>query len=244
MLVQVDYYQHLIDSDRHYFQWGGQFEDRGAYLRVCQPDLKHTPLGCIVWERAPMAGPVLRALEDELSGAGYSFIRLYTTFDGPKPGFQPKIEYLMALAPNRPSSSFLELRQIQTDADWALKSHLVSTSQTASDGRFHRADDWIAFEKSRQASGYQFFLAFQGDWVVGAIGAQAKSQWVRLKNLWVHPAHRRNGCGSAIVGACLERFQQCAWAGCFSLRSGKQNLYERLGFQTVGKVTEWFKKIH
>jgi ribosomal-protein-alanine N-acetyltransferase len=91
-----------------------------------------------------------------------------------------------------------------------------------------------------------WFVAVDADQVVGYIGSQSVLGWADMMNLCVSPAYRRQGIGEKLT-AELERQLKENEATCLTLEVRVSNapaiaLYEKMGFQQVGKRPRYYEK--
>ena len=91
-----------------------------------------------------------------------------------------------------------------------------------------------------------FLVAVDGDRVAGYIGSQTVLGWADMMNLCVSPDYRRQGIGEKLTLE-LERQLREEKVECLTLEVRVSNapaitLYEKLGFQQVGKRPRYYEK--
>jgi ribosomal-protein-alanine N-acetyltransferase len=91
-----------------------------------------------------------------------------------------------------------------------------------------------------------WLVAVDGDRVAGYIGSQTVLGWADMMNLCVSPDYRRQGIGEKLT-AELERLLREEKVECLTLEVRVSNapaiaLYEKLGFQQVGKRPRYYEK--
>lgn len=91
-----------------------------------------------------------------------------------------------------------------------------------------------------------WLVAVDGDNVAGYIGSQTVLGWADMMNLCVAPDYRRQGIGEKLT-AELERQLKENDVTCLTLEVRVSNapaiaLYEKLGFQQVGKRPRYYEK--
>ena len=91
-----------------------------------------------------------------------------------------------------------------------------------------------------------WLVAVDGDRVAGYIGSQTVLGWADMMNLCVSPDYRRQGIGEQLTME-LERQLREEKVECLTLEVRLSNapaitLYEKLGFQQVGKRPRYYEK--
>ena len=121
-------------------------------------------------------------------------------------------------------------------------------SQIAALERLCFSDAWsensIRSELSNKLS--LWLVAVDGDRVAGYIGSQTVLGWADMMNLCVSPDYRRQGIGEQLTME-LERQLREEKVECLTLEVRVSNapaitLYEKLGFQQVGKRPRYYEK--
>ena len=109
------------------------------------------------------------------------------------------------------------------------------------------SDPWsetsIAGELTGRLS--HWLVAVKGEQVLGYIGSQSVLGQSDMMNVAVHPDHRRKGIAEALILA-LSRDLQAAGNQCLMLEVRASNtpaiaLYEKLGFDTVGRRPNYYR---
>ena len=90
-----------------------------------------------------------------------------------------------------------------------------------------------------------WLVAVEKDTVIGYVGSQTVLGWTDMMNVAVHPEHRRKGIGQALIVRLMEllREKNCE---CLTLEVRASNLgaialYEKLGFQEVGRRKNYYR---
>lgn len=101
----------------------------------------------------------------------------------------------------------------------------------------------IASELDNELS--YWLAALDGDMVAGYVGSQTVLGESDMMNLAVHPDYQRQGIGEKLVLALIEVLKEKG-SHCLTLEVRASNLparklYEKLGFQTVGKRKNYYQ---
>lgn len=102
----------------------------------------------------------------------------------------------------------------------------------------------ISLELSNPLS--YWLVAVDEDTVVGYVGSQTVLGESDMMNLAVHPYHQRQGIGERLVLALIEGLKEKG-SRCLTLEVRASNvpakkLYEKLGFQMVGKRKKYYQR--
>ncbi len=141
----------------------------------------------------------------------------------------------------------VSVHPVEGASGWLAKLVFHRQAPERPDGHASSAEEWVELEERKAAAGYmQAFLIRVGDEVVGAVAAAPQRELLRVKNLVVHPAHRRQGVATEI----MDRLEAIAAGsgkralGCFALAGeAPETMYRRCGFQAVTRQTEWLKDL-
>jgi ribosomal-protein-alanine N-acetyltransferase len=129
-----------------------------------------------------------------------------------------------------------------------IKMNESHVSQIAALEKLCFSDAWsensIRSELSNKLS--LWLVAVDGDRVAGYIGSQTVLGWADMMNLCVSPDYRRQGIGEQLTME-LERQLREEKVECLTLEVRVSNapaitLYEKLGFQQVGKRPRYYEK--
>ena len=129
-----------------------------------------------------------------------------------------------------------------------IKMNESHVSQIAELEKLCFSDAWsensIRSELSNKLS--LWLVAVDGDRVAGYIGSQTVLGWADMMNLCVSPDYRRQGIGEQLTME-LERQLREEKVECLTLEVRVSNapaitLYEKLGFQQVGKRPRYYEK--
>ena len=249
----------LLQSDRRYFEWAASVEDLGGAYVSWMTGIEGLASGSVVQvtDAARIAGGDadrwLARVEERLAGLGCPQARLYEQRPDPllapalfRRGYRPRTELGLVHAglPARAPAG-ITLRSVTTEDDWATKLAMHADCPMAPDGHASVASLWVEMERRKARAGdLQPLLIMEDGDVCGAVGFIECSWLLRIKNLVVHPAHRRRSVATRAVRAL------CAMAasmgksatGVFAVPdSAGHRVYEDCGFDVVTRQIEWQK---
>ena len=246
-----------IETDRRYFELGARIEPLPGAELAWMPGLASAPAGAVIQRVEPdaavAAGPRwLAAAEQALSSVGAQTARIY--LDRPNDALDPifqaagyemreELIFCDELAPPEPG---LVLRPVESASDWERKLRLQTSMAQPPDGHSTPAPDWVALERRKCEAGMEMYLAEWEGEAVGAIGALAGEGLLRLKNIAVHPAHRRKGVGLRMLGhlGAIARDRGISEQCVFAVRGEiGELLYRAAGMRVIGSVIEWSKRL-
>ncbi|MCX6767923.1 MAG: N-acetyltransferase [Candidatus Micrarchaeota archaeon] len=82
-----------------------------------------------------------------------------------------------------------------------------------------------------------YFVCKKGGKIVGCCSLHvAWGDLAEIKSLAVHPTHKSNGIGTALVKACLKEARELGIARTFALTTAT-GFFEKLGFEKVAKTS-------
>lgn len=252
----------VVDSDARYFTAAAECARFDGFEFAHAHGLESLSAGCVAIRvsaahaESDPRGLRLR-IEEAARQAGAAYHRLYLTaplaaFDAELRDhrYTARVERVLlrtpAAAPPALSLPQVRLREVRTQQDWALKARADAESAHGPDGYALDCASWSEFERRKWAAGsIGFFLAENAHEVCGTAGLLVEDGVFRLKNLLVRPAFRHHGVGAAIA---LALAGIGADAGCgigaFAVAGGAgERLYQRVGYEVVGAVTEYIKKV-
>ncbi len=90
-----------------------------------------------------------------------------------------------------------------------------------------------------------WLVAVDGETVAGYVGSQSVMGWADMMNIAVHPDYRRQGVACELVEQLVAALQEND-VTCLTLEVRASNtpakaLYEKLGFQQVGKRPNYYR---
>lgn len=142
----------------------------------------------------------------------------------------------------------LTLVPVLTTAHWQQKLDLHQAALKGPDGHTNDANDWVEMERRKCQTGFMSsYLIIQNHQVAGSVGTMDHGDWLRLKNLVIHPHWRRQGVGGKTVMLVEQLAAACGKqrVGCFALTGGGgERVYRKAGFIPVGHQTEWFRTLN
>jgi GNAT superfamily N-acetyltransferase len=260
MPTDTDRFALLVESDRRYFEMAAKSMSIGAGEMAWIPDFVDFPAGVVVHrvnvdEMPAHPGKWVAALEVALREVGATLARVYmdsrgTTLDEEllSRGYEPRDEIGYVIEDVIDGGSGIELRPVDTEEAWTLKIALHEADAARPDGHPSSAPSWVSLEREKcEQGGMQPFLAWDGDAVVGAVCAVRVPHLLRVKNVVVHPGHRRRGVAQAMLARMSELAQaeNLRGIGVFAVRDEPgDRLYRSLGMREVGVQVEWARPLH
>ena len=246
-----------VETDRLYFELGATTEALPGAILAWMPGLIASPAGSVVHRVDPaviadLGETWVRQVERSLTKLGASLARIYldtrsTAVDEMlrNAGYADRDElvFVHSLGESAPG---LTLRPVQSAGDWEAKLRFHTEVHETPDGHYHRPAEWVALERRKCAEGMDVFLAESDGHVVGAIGAVWGDGLLRIKNLVVHPAHRRRSIGRGMLSqlAAIGRERGISEQCILAVRGDAgELLYRSAGMQVVGTQVEWSKQL-
>lgn len=246
-----------IETDRRYFELGARFEELPGATIAWMPDLVSAPAGAVIQRidadvvRATGIDWLCRA-EQALASLGGRTARIYLEASDEAldrllatAGYAKREELIFTHSLGSPEPG-LTMIPVESDLDWERKLRLQQAMEMPPDGHSTDARDWIALERRKCAAGMEMYLAELDGEPVGSIGALRGDGLLRLKNIAVHPAHRRKGVGLRMlrhlgtIAAARGISEQCV----FAVRGEiGELLYRAAGMRVIGSVIEWSKRL-
>ena len=246
-----------IETDRNYFELGARIEPLPGADLVLMEGLAAAAPGAVIQRVQPsiVAGLAERWLseaERALAAAGANIARIdLEDRDGPvdtlfrSAGYEDREELIFARSHGEASTG-LVLRKVESDADWDRKRSLHQRISTPPDGHRTSPADWVALERRKCDAGMEAYLAERDGEPVGAIGALRGDGVLRLKNIVVHPAYRRQGIGLGMLGhlGMIGMSRGISEHVVFAVRGEiGELLYRAAGMRMIGSVVEWSKQL-
>ena len=243
-------------TDAAYFEMGAQVDEIPGASLAWMPGLTALPGGAVAQRvDAAMAARGGSDWVDEIERAfdriGAPLTRIYLGENSPadellrEAGYAERPELVFTHSMSAEPES-LELRRVESDADWARKLRLHEEADRTPDGHPSAASDWVELERRKAAHGLETYLAILDDDVVGGIGAVRGDRILRFKNILIHPAFRRRGLGRAMLEslAAIGRESGIFEQAVFAVRGNAgERLYRACGMQVAGTLVEWSKPI-
>ena len=248
--------ERAIETERRYFEMGARIEPLNGAQLAWMPGLATCPAGAVIHRAdaelvAHGGARWIAEAERALSNAGARLARIYLDSRGPadellkNASYADREELIFSHALDNLSSD-LTLRSVATPEDWQQKLHLHQAGDVSPDGHHVPALDWVELERRKCQDGMEAYLAEVSGEVVGAIGAIRGDGVLRMKNILIHPAHRRRGLARAMlhriaaIGCEQGIFEQCV----FAVRGDAgERLYRSAGMKLVGIQVEWSKPL-
>jgi GNAT superfamily N-acetyltransferase len=140
---------------------------------------------------------------------------------------------------------------IEGDRAWEAKLALHRAARAGPDGHDTPPEAWVELERRKaEAGAFRPYLLVPGarrapEHALGAVAYAPCGRLLRLKNLVVHPDHRRRGVGTAAValGAQLAKSLGERTLGVFAIAGDiGERLYRRRGLQEIVRQTEWMRR--
>lgn len=255
--VEASRLARAVETDRIYFELGAELEQLDGATLAWMPGLTSSPAAAVIHRVDPEAIALggqkwFEQAERAYAGTGASLARIYlderhAAADDVlrQAGYVDRDELVFVHnLPDPPTD--LTLRPVVGEEDWDRKLQFHQSVDETPDGHSNRAADWVELERRKCAAGMDAYLAMRGGEIVGAVGAIWGEEIVRTKNLVVHPGHRRQTVGMAMLchiaalGRARGVSEQCLMA--VREESGEL-LYRAAGMQMVGFQVEWSKQL-
>ncbi len=248
----------LLESDRRYFEAGAEVIPVPHAVIAVLRGAESLASGCVV-QRIDAAGAAadpeawLGEIEDRLRALGSPRARLY--LDSPhalleraleRRGYRSRVEHGLARAAGATAGGAeVEFLTAEDESGWSARREVMRRAGSGPDGHPTDPDKWVAMERRRHAAGFmRAYLIRRDGKVVGVIGAAPCGSLLRMKNLVIDPAHRRQGAATAaaVRFAALAEEGGLSAAGCFAL-DGEPGLaiYPSAGYRVVVRQIEWVR---
>ena len=251
----------LVASDCHYFDAGARRYSAGAADLAHLPGFERIAAGVVVHRvrSADIVGePALwvRRVEHGIARLGGALSRWYLDESDTELarvlaglGYSARVELGLVLDadPHRaPSDQRVGLRAITTRAQWAAKLRIHQQSVAGIDDHA-TPEQWVAMERRKCAAGYMRpYLIESAGQVAGVVNVAVCGSILRMKNLVIAPAYRRQGVATSFAAglAPLAAVMGCAVAGCFAIAGEKgERVYVGAGYRLVTRQVEWMKPL-
>jgi [ribosomal protein S18]-alanine N-acetyltransferase len=136
------------------------------------------------------------------------------------------------------------MTRMQTDADARACAQLMATSEPwLTLGREFEASLRIVQDPTREV-----YLAWDGDEIAGFVILCMTGAFVGyIQTVCIHPDRRGQGLGSRLVAFAEERILRESpniFMCVSSFNEGAKRLYQRLGYQVVGELTDYIVRGH
>lgn len=248
-------YERAVATDREYFELGADTANLPGAVMAWMPGLSSLP-GAAVVHRVDPDVVVARGegwveqTEQALAGLGATLARVYvdgsTSAAGPlfrRAGYKGRRELVFVGSLPEPPPE-IALEPVATADDWQAKRQLHEAVQAPPDGHGCEAAYWVELERRKCEAGMEMFLARKDGEVIGSAGLLCGESIARIKNIVVHPAHRRRSVGRAILShiATIGRGRGIA-RQCILAVEGDPGelLYRACGMHIAGVQVEWSK---
>lgn len=246
-----------IETDRAYFEMGAHMLGLTGAVLAWMPHVSASPAAAVIHRVDPVkvaeAGTTwIEHAEQEFAKIGATLARVYLDRADDalgsllrQAGYVERDELVFAGSLPAPPIG-MTLEPVVSDMDWARKLEFHRQSKITPDGHDNDPADWVALERRKSEDGMDAFLAEIEGEAVGAIGAIWGDGLLRLKNILVHPAHRRRAVGQAMLGKLAELgrargiSEQCVLAVRGEVG---EYFYRGIGLRPIGAQVEWSKQI-
>lgn len=246
-----------IETDRAYFEMGAEIRHLPGAVLAWMPNVSAAPAAAVIHRVEPaevtrLGSAWIEAAENALVEAGATLARIYLDAADEtlgellqQAGYVERRELIFAGSVPQPLID-VTLRPVTGDHDWGQKLEFHRQARITPDGHDNDPAAWVALERRKCGDGMEAFLAEIDGEPVGAIGAVWGDDLLRLKNILVHPHHRRRAVGQAMAGKLAELgrargiSQQCVLAV-----EGEvgEFFYRAIGLLAIGAQVEWSKQI-
>lgn len=247
----------VIETDRAYFELGARTRQVPGASLAWMPAFAACPAGAVIHRvdsgEVAARGPLWVAdVEAALAGVGATLARIYLDRRGTDvdkwlraAGYADRDEIAFVHDFPEPSSE-MRLQPVHSEADWRLKLALHEAAEGPPDGHFVAASVHVALERAKCAHGLEMFLAESGGETIATAGLIAGEGVLRVKNIVVHPGHRRQRYGASLLAhlAAIGRSRGLPTLSLFALADepGEQ-LYRAVGMRAAGTQVEWSRPL-
>jgi ribosomal protein S18 acetylase RimI-like enzyme len=247
----------VIETDRAYFELAANTRQIPGAMLAWMPGFANCPAGAVVHrvnpdEAAARGRQWVADAESALARVGAKLARIYVDCRGTivddwlrAAGYADRDEVAFVHDFPDPSSS-LSVVPVRSEADWRRKLALHEAAEGPPDGHFVAASEHVALERAKCAYGLEMFLAQCEGEIVATAGLMAGQGVMRVKNIVVHPDHRRQRYGASMLAhlTAIGRARGLPTLGLFALANepGEQ-LYRAVGMSVAGTQVEWSKPL-
>jgi ribosomal protein S18 acetylase RimI-like enzyme len=247
----------VIETDRAYFELGANTHQIAGASVAWMPGFATCPAGAVVHrvnpdEAAARGRQWVADVESALARVGAKLARVYVDCRGTivddwlrAAGYADRDEIAFVRDFPEPPPS-LRVVPVRSEADWRRKLALHEAAEGPPDGHFVAASEHVALEHAKCAHGLEMFLAQREGQTVATAGLIPGEGVMRVKNIVVHPDHRRQRYGASILAhlAAIGRARGLPTLGLFALANepGEQ-LYRAVGMSVAGTQVEWSKPL-
>jgi ribosomal protein S18 acetylase RimI-like enzyme len=246
----------LLESDRRYFEADAEVVGLDGGSIAVLRGAESLAAGCVVQRidaSRAAADPDrwLDELETRLRTLGATRARLYLERSEDaletalaRRGYRSRVEHGFV---RDAVACATELALVASDDEpgWERRKEVVRRAGTSPDGFAVDPDLWIDMERRRCRAGYMRpYLVRRGGDMLGAVCAATAGPLLRIKNVIVDPAHRRQGVATAIAlrFAGLAAEEGFAAAGCFAIDDAGE-IYSRAGYRIETSQVEWTRDL-
>lgn len=246
-----------IETDRLYFEMGAEICRLPGAVLARMPGVSASPAAAVIHrldtaEVARAGAAWVEEAEYALAKVGAPLARVYLdAADDAVGGMLRAAGYVardeLVFAGSLPSpDTDLVLKPVTSETDWERKLEFHRQAETTPDGHANDPSDWVALERRKCARGMEAFLAHADGKTVGAIAAIWGDGVLRVKNIIVHPAHRRRSVGQAMLGKLSEvgRARGISEHCVLAVRGEVgEYFYRGIGLEPIGAQVEWSKQL-
>lgn len=253
----ADLFERIMGTERIYFEMGAERDDLSGATLAWTPGFAAAPAAAVVHRvdadkvTGHGAGWIAR-LEQQLAGRGIPLARIYlerrhermeSMLD--EAGYVCREELMFTGRLPDPDCS-IDFRPVITEADWTRKLAFHCEAPESPDG--HQADPAAiaGLERHKCVHGMEAFSGEAEGRVLGVVGVVWGEDIVRVKNLVVHPGHRRRSVATALLhhAAALGRERGIGEQCLVALKGGAgEGLYRSMDMTEVGSCFEWSKRV-
>lgn len=242
-----------IETDRAYFELGARIDALSGAQLAWMEGLAGMPAGAVV-QRIEANAPNavwLELVERALLGIGAGMARIYPDYAVDEAvfrngGYEDRDEVFFTSNSLPTAPPGFALRPLATEQDWQDKLRFHVEAGQTPDSHPNAPADWAELERRKCRHGMEAFLVESEGIAVGAIGAIWFDRLLRLKNVLVHPDHRRRSVGRTMLSlmADLGRARGVSELCVVAVRGEPgERLYRTCGMQMIGTQVEWSKQL-